>query len=139
MTWNDFKARMSAIVGDTNTVARYLVEKQGHTSLIAWVTGCICLSFVVVQGAASVGLVLLAAGLAATTIYDLVGKIVWFRGHTLASWAAEVRDAFFDWWVGAFVCVWPTVFFVPWGPLAALAAWAVVFWLVDSWGWGSPG
>lgn len=139
MTFSEFKARMSAIVGDSNTVARYLVEKQGHTALIAWAFGVIALSFVITGGAHLAGWVLFAAGLASTTIYDLVGKVVWFRGHTVQSWAAEVRDAFFDFWVGAFICIYPLVFFAGWAPALALVVWAVVFWTIDSWGWGSPG
>jgi hypothetical protein len=63
-----FKNRMSAIVGDENTVARYLFEKISHVAFIAWVG----VFFFHVPSTAS--------ALWALAVYTLAGKVLWLVG-----------------------------------------------------------
>jgi len=65
----NFFGRMNRIVGDRNTVARYLLEKIGHVALLAW-----ALVFLVGAGP-------LWAALVAAAVYDLVGKAIWWQTH----------------------------------------------------------
>lgn len=65
----NFFTRMNRIVGDQNTVARYLIEKVGHVALIAWM-------LVFLFGAGP-----LWAALVAAAVYDIVGKMIWWQTH----------------------------------------------------------
>lgn len=139
MTFTEFKQKMSAIVGDVNTVARYLVEKQGHTALLGWAFGCIALAVVLPAAMHfAVGLTMLVTALLAAAVYDGTGKVIWTHQHEVPSWAAEIRDTLFDFWDGAFVATWPFVLFAWWALPVALVVWGVVFWVLDSAAWGSP-
>jgi hypothetical protein len=118
-----FIRRMGKVVGDENTVARYLVEKVGHTALIAW-------SLAALSGLPS----LLAAGIA-TVGYVVVGKALWLiRHHTF-----DARDFLFDLVVGSLVpiIVVPSVY--GW-PIASglLAVWCVVVLVGSNNQWGKP-
>lgn len=118
-----FIKRMGKIVGDENTVARYLVEKIGHTALIAW-------TLVALLGLRP----LLAAGIA-TVGYVVVGKVLWFINHH----TFDAKDFLFDLVVGSLVPVivvppeygWPIA-----GGLVAL--WCIVLVVSSNNQWGKP-
>lgn len=88
-----FIQRMNVIVGDQNTVARYLTEKIGHVALIAW---ALALLF---------GIEPLNAALAAALAYDLTGKAIWYWQHR----TFDPGDALFD----LVVCLFPAVIALP--------------------------
>lgn len=74
---------MAAIVGDENTVARYLLEKAAHTALIT----------LALHAGTLARLSLVTASLVATGAYVLVGKWWWHRQHG-GAW--DFRDLVFD-------------------------------------------
>lgn len=84
-----FPERMRVIVGDENTVARYLTEKIGHTALIAW-------TLVMLFGVRP-----MPAAVVAAVGYVVVGKILWWIGHR----SFNARDFVFDLAVGLLVAV----------------------------------
>ena len=114
------RVRMSAIVGDENTVARYLTEKVGHTALLT-------------IGLHTV-LPLLTASLAATLGYVLVGKWWWHRTHGGWSW----KDLIFDTLVGSLVVALALCVDRPAPGALAVLAWAALFLVLDNAAWGSP-
>lgn len=108
--------RMRSIVGDENTVARYLLEKEGHTSAIAWLAGCIVLGILLRAHAPEwtwrAFLIAAAIAGAATIGYDLLGKAIWLYAARQRDWtkddaitpvrfSEELADTLFDAWVGS--------------------------------------
>lgn len=103
-----FRKRMSSIVGDENTVARYLTEKIGHTALIAWAIAVVTLASP------------LMAAVIAALAYVVVGKILWFVQHR----TFDFGDFVFDLVVGLFPAVLALMRPTPLLGALALIAWA---------------
>lgn len=118
-----FIKRMGKIVGDENTVARYLLEKIGHTALIAW------------SLAALLGLpMLLAAGIAAVG-YVVVGKALWLAKHR----TFDARDLFFDLVVGSLVPIIAVPSVYGWHlAIGILALWCLAVVVGSNNQWGKP-
>ncbi len=118
-----FRKRMGKVVGDENTVARYLLEKVGHTALIAW------------SLASLLGLRALLVAIIAALGYVVVGKVLWYARHRTFS----AKDLVFDLVVGSLV---PII------AIPSVYGWPVAIGLVVLWcgavvvgsnnQWGSP-
>ena len=144
--------RMGAIVGDENTVGRYLLEKIGHTALIAWALQSLGAT---VDWLDAPFVDPTFAAVLAATLYNVIGKALWLRAararavrlnapHRFVNesgravgWWFEVKDTIFDEWVGLFVAVLsfvgaPLLFL----PLATL--WFAGFAIGSNNHWGSP-
>lgn len=123
MMMTNFLARMNRVVGDRNTVARYLVEKIGHVALIAW-----CLVYVG-------GFPPLWSALIAAAFYDIVGKVLWYVEHR----TFDGLDMVFD----LIVVLLPALLAetLVWGygwMCLACCGWLGVLALFDNNQWGSP-
>lgn len=140
--------RMQAIVGDENTVARYLFEKVGHVSFFAW------------AGAFALHLDPLLSALGSVLAYTIVGKILWLLGaRTRGKEVSKARGDYPSHWtwlredlspVRAGFEVLDTVFdlvVVALVPLLAmpiasftygLAAWVLTIAIFSNNQWGSP-
>lgn len=121
------RQRMSAEVGDADPVWRYLLEKVGHTALIAWALACV------------LHLEPITAATIATGLYLVLGKVLWYAGHRAEwVWWVEAKDTLFDGLVSAFVIV--LALFATDEPrgMIALSAWIVLFLVLDNNGWGRP-
>jgi hypothetical protein len=155
MTEGLFK-RMSRIVGDENTVARYLLEKIGHTALIAWT-----LAHVLFEDS-------LDAAVVAALAYLIIGKALWFYGARKRSQQARthleflhgdvivppafflddagravrfwpsVADILFDLWVGLFPAVVALWWIEPRFMLSTACIWFVGVAIGSNNQWGSP-
>jgi hypothetical protein len=163
-----FPARMRAIVGDENTVARYLLEKCGHTGLWAWVTVCLTLGLSLPPELRwwFARLFVVTAAIIAL-LYDVAGKVAWLRdarGRSLAKqievaqgsapWEKvapflrpegtpvqlwfEVRDFVFDLWVGLLAAGAATAILAWWWLPIAIAVWIAGVAIGSNNQWGSP-
>jgi hypothetical protein len=99
-----FSKRMARIVGDQNTVARYLLEKCAHTTMITFAFACVFIGYAVPD---PLGFYLFksvaAIAILAAITYDVIGKILYIRDRNPAApflWGGELEDALFDFWVG---------------------------------------
>lgn len=118
-----FPQRMGRIVGDQNTVSRYLTEKIGHTALIAW-------TFVMLFGVRP-----LPAAIAAALTYIVVGKALWWIGHR----TFNAKDFVFDFVVGLMVAVIAVRPIEGWLiTVGFFAAWCAAIAAGSNNQWGSP-
>jgi hypothetical protein len=121
------RSRMSSIVGDQNTVARYLLEKLAHTALIALALNC-------------EGVPLLLAAVVAALGYLIIGKLLWLRSTTdPVSFAVELRDWCFDGVLGFGVAVLALLPVYGWRIFGiALATWCALLLAGGNNRWGRP-
>lgn len=121
-----FRTRMYTIVGDENTVARYLTEKIGHTS------GLALLLLIVISSP-------IHATIIASVAYVLFCKF-WYHvvQHHPVLWAHMIKDFIFDTWVCALTVTFAIAQWdIPIGGMS-FGVWLIGFLIMDNNKMGEP-